>query len=77
MRHEPRLVCFDMATPGRVVWVIVRFLLVVLGAVAVLAITFHPSGHTAQRAAQAPAAQAAGPQRDHVMLGEGPKGAQP
>ena len=77
MRGEPNFVCFDMATPGRVVWVIVRFFLVVIGTVAVLAITWHPSGRTARPAAATPAAQATGPQLDHVMLGDKPKEARP
>ena len=77
MRGEPNFVCFDMATPGRVVWVIVRFLLVVLGAVAVLAITWHPGGRTGRPAPVAPTAPAAGHQHDHVILDEKPHGAQP
>jgi hypothetical protein len=77
MRARPSFVCFDMATPGRVVWVIVRFFLVVIGAVAVLAITWHPGGRTARPAAAMPAAQAPGPQLDHATLGDKPKGARP
>jgi len=76
MRGEPSFVCFDMATPGRVVWVIVRFFLVVLGAVAVLAITWHPSGRTDRPAAAMPTAQPADP-HGHVMLGDKPHGARP
>jgi hypothetical protein len=77
MRGEPIFVCFDMATPGRVVWVIVRFFLIVIGAVAVLAITRHPGGRTARPAAATPTAQATGPQVDHVMVGDKPQGARP
>jgi hypothetical protein len=77
MRARPSFVCFDMATPGRAVWVIVRFFLVVIGAVAVLAITWHPGGRTARPAAAMPAAQATGPQLDQVMPGDKPKGARP
>ena len=51
--------------------------LVVLGAVAVLAITWHPSGRTGRSAPEAPTAPAAGHQHDHVMLDEKPQGAQP
>jgi len=72
MRGEPNFVCFDMATPGRVVWVIVRFFLVVLGAVAVLAITWHPGWRTARPAAATPAAL-----HNHVTLGEKPQEARP
>ena len=77
MRGEPIFVCFDMATPGRVVWVIVRFFLIVIGAVAVLAITWHPGARTARPAAATPTAQAPRPQLDHVMLGDKPQGARP
>jgi hypothetical protein len=76
MRGEPNFVCFDMATPGRVVWVIVRFFLVVLGAVAVLAITWHPGWRTARPAAATPAAPAAA-LHNHVTLGEKPQEARP
>ena len=76
MRSEPNFVCFDMATPGRVVWVIVRFFLVVLGAVAVLAITWQPSGRSARPAAAMPTTPAAAP-HDHVMPDEKPQGTQP
>jgi hypothetical protein len=76
MRAQPSFVCFDMATPGRVVWVIVRFFLVVLGAVAVLAITWHPGGRTARPAAATSTAQAAAP-HDHVTLGDKPQGTRP
>ena len=77
MRGEPNFVCFDIATPGRVVWVIVRFLLVVIGAVAVLAITWHPGGRAARPAAAMPVEQAGAPHLDHVMLGDKRQGARP
>jgi hypothetical protein len=76
MRDEPCFVCFDMATPGRVVWVIVRFFLIVIAAVGVLAITWHPGGRTARPVAATPTAQAAAP-HDHVMVGDKPQGARP
>jgi len=69
MREVPCFICFDMATPARVVWVIVRLYLIFFAAVTWL--TFHP--FPLERPAQSSIAMPATPQLDHVMLGDKPQ----
>ena len=71
MRGEPCFVCFDMPTPGRVLWVILRFLLVGGGLLAVgVAINMHENAIADHKATARPASQVAGAQIDHTILGD-------
>ena len=72
MRDEPCFICFDMPTPGRVLWVILRFLLVGGGLLAVgVAINMHENAVAAHKVTAKPASQVvAGPQIDHTILGD-------
>jgi hypothetical protein len=71
MRGEPCFICFDMPTPGRVLWVILRFLLVGGGLLAVgVAINMHQNDVAAHKVTAKAASPAAGPQIDHTILGD-------
>ena len=71
MRDEPCFICFDMPTPGRVLWVILRFLLVGGGLLAVgVAINMHQNAVAARQVTANAASQVAGPQIDHTILGD-------
>ena len=69
MREAPCFVCFDMATPARVVWVIVRLSLVFFAAGTWL--TFHP--FPLDRPAQSSFAIPTTAELDHIMLGDKPQ----
>ena len=76
MRDEPCFICFDMPTPGRVLWVILRFLLVGGGLLAVgVAINMHQNAVAARNVTTKPTAQVTGPQIDHTILGDQSHGA--
>jgi len=71
MRGEPCFICFDMPTPGRVLWVILRFLLVGGGLLALgVAINMHQNAVAPRTVTAKPASQVAGPQIDHTILGD-------
>jgi hypothetical protein len=76
MREVPCFVCFDMATPARVVWVIVRSFLVFFAAATWLAFHAFPLVRAAQSSFGRPAGQEATAQLDHIMLGDKPQNAQ-
>jgi ABC-type anion transport system duplicated permease subunit len=69
VREVPRFVCFDMASPARVVWVIVRSSLVFFAAVAWLALHPFPLERAARSSIVRSAAQPAAAQLDHIMPG--------
>ena len=77
MRGEPCFICFDMPTPGRVLWVILRFLLVGGGLLALgVAINMHQNAVAERQVTAKPASQVAGPQIHHTILGDQSHGAQ-
>jgi hypothetical protein len=73
VREVPCFVCFDMASPARVVWVVVRSSLVFFAAVAWLAFHPFPLERAARSSIVRSAAQPAAAQLDHIMLVTGRK----
>jgi hypothetical protein len=73
VREVPCFVCFDMASPARVVRVVVRSSLVFFAAVAWLAFHPFPLECAARSSIVRPAAQPAAAQLDHIMLGDRPQ----